>query len=123
MPLLTHIAEFQFGRVLHAEDGLCPQWGADYFMRVAPTAAEVANITSWSQIAVAAGGARYGQACAFASGDDVDYAAVFRGAAAICADAGVPFAAQAYDVWVPLTPSLNTPTGQDRRKWAFQRRV
>ncbi len=121
--LLAHIAEFQFGRVLHAGDGLCPQWGVDYFMRVAATEAEVANITSWSQIAVAAGGARYGQACAFASGDDVDYAAVFRGAAAICADAGVPFAAQAYDVWVPLTPSLNVPSNQTRRKWAFQRRI
>ena len=123
-PLLAHIAEFQFGRVLHAEDGLCPQWGADYFMRVAPTAAEVANITSWAQIAVAAGGARYGQACAFGpNGDDSDYVAVFRGAAAICADAGVPFAAQAYDVWVPLTPNLNVPSGQERRKWAFQRRI
>jgi len=121
MEIIDHLATYQFGRVLHGPDGFCPQWTSDSYYPSVKLGG--VYVTTWSELAQAQGGARYGQACAWNGGVDDgsgDYSSVFRAASAVCADAGNATAAAAHAQWTALTPGLyNAST----RKWAIVRRA
>lgn len=121
MEIIDHLATYQFGRVLHGSDGYCPQWTTDSYYPSVKLGG--VYVTTWSELAQAQGGARYGQACAWNGGIDDgagDYSSVFRAASAVCADAGNATAAAAHAQWAALTPGLyNAST----RKWAIVRRT
>ncbi len=129
LDILNHLAEYQFGRVLHGADGQCPEWAVDYFPRVKLPASGL-NGTTWNEVAQANGStqgtlypdgvARYGLACQWKAGADVSYMNVLRAASAICADAGVVLAAPAHALWKTITPGLDTAP---YRKWAIVRRT
>lgn len=115
--MLDAIAEFHFGQVLHPEDGYCPQWVTKYYP-------PLGTATSWAQAAQNVGGSDYGKACTWEPGrQDGDYAASYRGAATVCANLNVLFAVDAYNVFSAMTPGLDIPASNERRKWAFQRRT
>lgn len=116
-PMLDAIAEFHFGQVLHPEDGYCPQWVTKYY-------APLGEANSWGQAARNVGGASFGQPCDWGgSSAGGDYAASYRGAVTLCANLGVLFSAAAYDVFKTITPALDVPENNERRKWAFSRKA
>lgn len=115
--MMDKMAEFHFGQALHTEDGYCPQWQSKYY-------AVLGQPTTWAQAAQNVGGADFGQVCSWGGmNPGGDYAASYRASAALCANEGVLFATPAYDVFSAITPELDVPANNERRKWAFQRRV
>ena len=115
--MMDKMAEFHFGQALHTEDGYCPQWQSKYY-------AVLGQPTTWAQAAQNVGGADFGNVCSWgALNPGGDYAASYRASAALCANEGVLFAAPAYDVFSAITPELDVPANNERRKWAFQRRI
>lgn len=119
--IITHLAQYQFGRVLHEADGVCPQWANAYYAPVR-VGGYGAWVTTWNEYAQLVGGADYGKTCStlpIEGGAAGDYAAVLRAAIASCANSGNATAVSAAAVWESLIPNA----AGDNRKWAIVRRV
>lgn len=119
--IITHLAQYQFGRVLHEADGVCPQWANAYYAPVR-VGGYGAWVTTWNEYAQLVGGADYGKTCStlpIEGGAAGDYAAVLRAAIASCANSGDATAVSAAAVWESLIPNA----AGDNRKWAIVRRV
>lgn len=104
-PIIEFLGEYQFGRFLHKQDGMCTAFGLSYY----PNAyINGKYATTWAELAQAHGGAAYGKECPVVPASD--YALSAMGSAAICASAGVEAAAQAYRVLLAEVQGLDKVT-------------
>lgn len=117
--IIEHLGVYQFGRVLEAEQGVCPKEATAYFAKFVK--AEGGLVSNWIEYGAAvdsdtANGHVPGVPCANRSIVNHDYAAVLLAAMRICASEGDPLAIAGRAVWEPLAGEI-LATGY--RKWKF----